>query len=720
MFSGFQKTQWMEIVVGGVFLLLFTAGCAPANSAENINTPMLVSTETYQSTSPPDTPLPQPTGTAKQTVIPVVSTDEQMPTANVQFIARFGKGTVEDLVWSPDGETMVVGSSTGIYFYSATTFEEQNYIPTEKWVTTLAVSSDSRLIASGETEGMVQVWDTFNRQLITALSILPPTPYPIESLAFSPDGKLIAAGLLGGQVQIWRVDNQEVIYTLKVPSYLDSYEVETLAFNLEGTMLAADSGSSIWLFDLETGQQIRTIESGSSVDTISFSPDGSMIAANGNVADQQEGIMIWDVITGQPIYSLNPNSENPGRGIGELTFSLDGSLLATASSRKVVIWSIKTEEVAYEFSAHTSWFKELGFSADGSKFAASDDQNKIWIWDIATETVIHTITSHSSVINEVSFSQNGGDLMALTENNTWQINIELQKISQTFEGKGLAFNPNAQLLAQKTTTDTIQVINLDTKGIAHILHDPLGFASHAIFSPDGNKLATVSSQTNIWDMNTGQQIKTFSGEAPVFSPDGNFLATINPDDHSINLWNLVSDQLISALNGYQGSITSISFASNTLWFFGGTNGIENDNILFLWDVSNGQLLDNFGGNLGWANQMVYDPINQIMAVGLGGMPEGKNLQLYAIHENQGQRLQTLDGHPWSVNAIVFSPDGKILASGSGGNDNSVRLWDINTGKLLEELHGHTGAISSLAFSSDGSLLVTASLDGTALLWRITP
>ncbi len=39
-------------------------------------------------------------------------------------IARFGKGIVSGVLYSPDGTRLVVGSSIGIYLYDTTTYRE--------------------------------------------------------------------------------------------------------------------------------------------------------------------------------------------------------------------------------------------------------------------------------------------------------------------------------------------------------------------------------------------------------------------------------------------------------------------------------------------------------------------------------------------------------------------------------------------------------------------
>jgi WD40 repeat protein/serine/threonine protein kinase len=66
---------------------------------------------------------------------------------------------------------------------------------------------------------------------------------------------------------------------------------------------------------------------------------------------------------------------------------------------------------------------------------------------------------------------------------------------------------------------------------------------------------------------------------------------------------------------------------------------------------------------------------------------------------------------WST----FSPNGQWLAVAM--SDNVIRLFDTKDGRLVTELKGHTNEITVFSFA-DENLLVSASLDGTARLWRL--
>lgn len=76
----------------------------------------------------------------------------------------------------------------------------------------------------------------------------------------------------------------------------------------------------------------------------------------------------------------------------------------------------------------------------------------------------------------------------------------------------------------------------------------------------------------------------------------------------------------------------------------------------------------------------------------------------------------LESHNASVNSVAISPDGKILATGS--DDNSAKIWDLQSGNVILTLKGHNASVNSIAFSPDGKRLATASIDNTAKTWDI--
>ena len=62
---------------------------------------------------------------------------------------------------------------------------------------------------------------------------------------------------------------------------------------------------------------------------------------------------------------------------------------------------------------------------------------------------------------------------------------------------------------------------------------------------------------------------------------------------------------------------------------------------------------------------------------------------------------------------AFAPDGASLVIAS---DRTAVAWDLASREVRLSLEGHTGDLNHVAFSADGTRLVTASNDGSAIVW----
>ncbi|MBD2778559.1 protein kinase domain-containing protein [Iningainema tapete] len=84
-------------------------------------------------------------------------------------------------------------------------------------------------------------------------------------------------------------------------------------------------------------------------------------------------------------------------------------------------------------------------------------------------------------------------------------------------------------------------------------------------------------------------------------------------------------------------------------------------------------------------------------------------------------VSTLTAHAASVRSVAISPDGQTFASGS--DDNTIKLWHLNSSSLICTLSSQSGLFrgfatwfTSVAFSPQGNLLASGSLDKTIKIW----
>ena len=87
--------------------------------------------------------------------------------------------------------------------------------------------------------------------------------------------------------------------------------------------------------------------------------------------------------------------------------------------------------------------------------------------------------------------------------------------------------------------------------------------------------------------------------------------------------------------------------------------------------------------------------------------------------NQAQKWQcvkTLIAHTWVIYGVAITPDGKNIVSCS--EDQTIKIWNLETGELEKTLIGHTGEVTAIAISSDGQRIVSGSSDKKVRLWNL--
>ncbi|MEA3324138.1 MAG: TIR domain-containing protein [Euryarchaeota archaeon] len=82
----------------------------------------------------------------------------------------------------------------------------------------------------------------------------------------------------------------------------------------------------------------------------------------------------------------------------------------------------------------------------------------------------------------------------------------------------------------------------------------------------------------------------------------------------------------------------------------------------------------------------------------------------------GPLIRILEGHTGSVDAVAVTPDGRYAISGS--DDNTLKVWDIESGEEIRTLAGHTSSVDAVAVTPDGRYAISGSYDNTLKVWDI--
>ena len=159
--------------------------------------------------------------------------------------------------------------------------------------------------------------------------------------------------------------------------------------------------------------------------------------------------------------------------------------------------------------------------------------------------------------------------------------------------------------------------------------------------------------------------------------------------------------------------------NHVVWSPDGTrlaSGSE-DGSLYVWDASDGTLLQTLQGHHGMVASVVWSPDGTRLASSGGSRGSGE-VFLWDAHSEAhgGQLLHTFTDSPGSVFAVEWSKRGELLVSGS--SDGMLRWWDVQNGKCVRVREAHQGAIQSLRISPDGRRLASCGDDGAIQVWNL--
>ncbi|MDQ2806983.1 MAG: hypothetical protein M3Z04_08750 [Chloroflexota bacterium] len=156
----------------------------------------------------------------------------------VRPLARWGKGTVRQLLYAPDGQWLAVVTGSGIYLYTVPAYQEAQRLPADLWVSHAVFAPDSRTLALGTLQGTVHLWD------LPPNTLRPLGPaqegIPVTQLAFSADGQRLAAGSELHGIHSWTVADGQPSPALATPRK----PLRSLAFAAGSDYLIAAYGNA--------------------------------------------------------------------------------------------------------------------------------------------------------------------------------------------------------------------------------------------------------------------------------------------------------------------------------------------------------------------------------------------------------------------------------------------------------------------------------------------
>ncbi|HEY7428307.1 MAG TPA: sigma-70 family RNA polymerase sigma factor [Gemmataceae bacterium] len=350
-----------------------------------------------------------------------VNTGKQIRSLGVKF--------TQVALFSPDGKVLALGDASGVIrLWDLSTGKE--IVPHRghrQRIRTVFYSPDGKTLASMGEDETVRLWDAATGKELRQVAQHNGRAKSRMALAYSPDGKLLASLELD-MLHLWDLGTGKEIRQLKGKGTFQS-----VTFSPDGTKLAAgmngSNGQTVVLLEVATGKTIYARETEMNSTEVVFSPDGRMLATPG----KDNTVILYEADTGELIthlggLKLSGQREDPV-SVRFLAFSPDGRVLATSSSgdEKVRLWEVASgkEIVQLDGLKHCgdgkqTWWDScvLAFSPDGCMLATAVPERHFWkdadlavtLWEVPTGKEITRLAGHRNFIRTLAFAPDGKTL----------------------------------------------------------------------------------------------------------------------------------------------------------------------------------------------------------------------------------------------------------------------------------------------------------------------
>lgn len=302
---------------------------------------------------------------------------------------------------SPDGSALATVQEGGsIATWDAETGEMfQSVFRSVGSIQSLALSADGQLLALGGDRNVL-LWNALTG---APLAVLQEHRYDVERVALSPDGRWLASSGEDAMLLLWDAQRGELVHTLRPFQDYSINTVRGMAFSPDSRQLfsAAYNESQVEVWDVESGQVVRTLPGVEDAEALVISPDGRMLAVA-----SMERVLLVDVESGAVQYSLpDPSFPLPLEQVFSLAFSPDGSVLATgALITGVALFDTASGELANMFETLSG--NALAFSPDGRLLAIGSTALGLVVWDVENSEVVYASPWEDAVV-DVAFAPDG-------------------------------------------------------------------------------------------------------------------------------------------------------------------------------------------------------------------------------------------------------------------------------------------------------------------------
>jgi WD40 repeat protein len=476
-----------------------------------------------------------------------------------------------------------------------------------------------------------------------------------------------------------------------------------------------DSKFSIRVWDLETGQCVRTVAMHDmSITPLAVTMDGrhalmdvtgAWLTDGGNsvlVKVSAKALCIWDIESGQWLCTLE---EHDSQAM-EASMTPDGRRAVVSTTKTLQAWDTEHGRCLWEVAQPEKRVRLLRVTPDGRRAVMAGHGGMLQVWDVDSGTLLRSLEGPPvakfdlpdvRTIRAVSTTADGRYALSADGSRTWRMwDLESGQCVKTMEVHAHAQAPRFVSI----TADGRRAVSVEC-GVGNL---------------------------TVWDLESGQRLRSVAGvgastESLCLTPDGRRAVTTH-GDRTLVVWNLQGGQSAPAGELHRAQVGSVSIEPGGRYAI---IGQQRGGGLQIWDLETGQWVRN--GNEGVTDVVYFDATPDRARALSGGRDKyttghvqylSRILNIWDL--KSGHCLWSLQGHTSPITCASIARDGRLAVSGEGTlgakGDNALRVWDLTTGRCVHTLNGHATVIRSVQMTHNAKYAVSLSADHKLCAWDL--